>query len=61
MIVETHDDDATCLMCDTIDDYIKYEQHRLNVVNQVKAEDMKAENKLYGNVIVLNRMYTGTI
>jgi hypothetical protein len=37
MIAETHKDDVTCLMCDTVDDYMKYEQNRLNVVNQVKA------------------------
>ena len=50
-----------CIMCDTIDDFIKYEQHRLNIVSQVSMEDMKVENKYYGNVIVLNRMSTTTL
>ncbi len=45
-------------MCDTIEDFIKYEQHRLNIISQVTSEDMKSENKYYGNVIVLNRMCT---
>ena len=61
IIVETHDDDVCCLMCDTIEEYIKYEQHRLNIVSQVKAEDMKVENKYYGNIVVLNRMSTTTL
>ena len=61
MIVYADDTDDQCLVCDTIDDYLKYEQHRLNIVNQVKAEDMKEENKYYGNVIVLNRMTTMTL
>ena len=60
MIVET-DEDVTCLMCDTIDDYIKYEQHRLNLVSQVKAEDMKTEKRYYGNVILLKRLSTTTL
>ena len=61
MIVETHDDDVCCLMCVTIEEYIKYEQHRLNIVSQVKAEDMKVENKYYGNIVVLYRMSTATL
>ena len=44
--------DVECLMCD----YIKYEQHSLNIISQVTSEDMKSENKYYGNIIVLNRM-----
>ena len=47
-----------CLMCDTIKDFIKYVQHRLNIISQVTSEDMKSENKHYGNIIVLNRMCT---
>ena len=58
MRIQTDDEDTKCFVCDIVDDYIKYEHHRLNIVNQVKAEDMKAENKYYGNIIVLNRMST---
>jgi hypothetical protein len=58
MKIPTVSCDVECLMCDTIEDYIKYERHRLNIISQVTSEDMKSENKYYGNVIVLNRMCT---
>jgi stage V sporulation protein SpoVS len=55
MRIPSHEE-AMCVVCDTIEEYIRYEQHRLNVVNQITTEDMKAENKYYGNVIQLNHM-----
>ncbi len=48
--------DVECLMCDTIEDYIKYEQHSLNIISQITRKDMKSVNEYYGNVIMLNRM-----
>ena len=60
MIVDTCED-VPCLVCNTIDEYIKYEQHCLNIVSQVKAEDMKAEKRYYGNVLLLNRMSTTSL
>jgi hypothetical protein len=44
-----------CVMCDTIDDYVKYEQHRLHVLTYVMAHDMKAENREYGSIRVLSQ------
>ncbi len=35
-------------MCDLIKEFTEYELHHLNVVSQVKTEDMKSENKYYG-------------
>ena len=69
MIVESHDDDVMCLVCDTVEDYndyvcessIKGELHRLDVVSQVISEDLKIERKNYGNIITLNRMTTMTV
>jgi hypothetical protein len=55
MCIPSHEE-SMCVVCDTIEEYIRYEQHRLNVVNQITTEDMKAENKYYGNVIQLNCM-----
>ena len=55
MRIPSHEE-SMCVVCDTIEEYIRYEEHRLNVVNQITTEDMKAENKNYGNVIQLNRM-----
>jgi hypothetical protein len=60
MMIETYENDVKCLVCETIDDYIKYEQHRLNVISQVRAEDVKVENKYYGNAILLNRLSTSS-
>ena len=54
-------DSDICIVCDNIDDFVKYEQHRLNLISQVQCEDMKVENKYYGNVILLNRMSTSTL
>jgi hypothetical protein len=55
MCIPSHEE-AMCVVCDTIEEYIRYEQHHLNVVNQITTEDLKTENKYYGNVIQLNRM-----
>ena len=69
MIVEARSDDVSCLVCDTVEDYVKYElddfikseQHRLKIVGQVRAEDMKTENTYHGNVMSLNRISTMTL
>lgn len=53
-------------MCDMIQDYnvcqfykySKSDQHRLNLISQVKAKDMKGERKYHGNVVTLNRLST---
>ncbi len=47
-----------CIMCDTIDDYLRYEQHCLDVLNHVMAHGMKAENKEYSNIRVLSQLVT---
>ena len=68
MIVESHDENVECLVCDTMEDYNKYvyessikdELHRLSIVNQVGREDLRYENKCYGNIIRLNRVCTQT-
>ena len=60
MIVTAYSGDIRYLMCNTIEEYIKSEQHRLNIMSQIITEDMKTENTYYGNVVSLNRMYTHT-
>ena len=51
----------TCVMCDVIGASVRYAQHSLNVVKEVKAEDMIMEKKKYystellSSVIILNR------
>jgi hypothetical protein len=55
MRIPSHEE-TMCVVCDTIKEYIQYEQHCLNVVSQIMTEDLKTENKYYGNVIQLDRM-----
>ena len=42
------------LVCDSIEEYMRYEQHRSNIAQQVCKEDMKVENRTYGNVVTLH-------
>ena len=59
----------SCLMCDSMEDYNRYqyenyvksEQHRLDLVSQVTAEDMKVEKKYYGNVVTMSEMHVGDV
>jgi hypothetical protein len=39
---------AACLMCVTIEDYMKYEQHRSNIISQPTSEGIKSENNIMG-------------
>lgn len=59
-VVIDKDRESKWIVCNDIDDYVRYEQHRLNIVAQVTAQDMKAEKQYYGNVIVLDSMYVKT-
>ena len=54
MLMDSMNDDVACYICDSIDEYVKCEQHRLHILGQTIAEDMKAEKRYYGNVINLN-------
>jgi hypothetical protein len=60
MRVDTRVIGSNYVICDSIEEYMRYEQHRSHVVEQVTAEDMKVENKYYGNAILLNRICTNT-
>ena len=45
------------LLCDDIDEYVKFEQHRSNVVHRVTQEDLSIENREYGHVLQLKRLH----
>ena len=45
-----------CVTSSDMDEYLASEQHRLNVVNQVTMEDMKVENRYYGNTVITERV-----
>jgi hypothetical protein len=54
MRVDTCYDGPNYLVCDSIEEYVRYEQHRSNIAQQVCVEDMKVENRNYGNIVTLN-------
>ena len=54
MRVDTCYDGPNYLVCDSIEEYVQYEQHRLNIAQQICVEDMKVENRNYGNTVTLN-------
>ena len=54
MCVDTCYDGPNYLVCDSIEEYVLYEQHCLNIAQQVCVKDMKVENRNYGNIVRLN-------
>ena len=44
------------VICDSVEEYIRYEQHRSNVLQQIYSEDMRVENRYYGQTVLLNRL-----
>ena len=57
MRVESEFDGYDSVICDSVEEYLQYEQHHLNVVHQLCDEDMKVEKRLYGKVVLLRRMW----
>ena len=57
MKVESESIGPEYLLCNDIDEYIKFEQHRLNVVHRVTQEDLSIENREYGHVLQLKLLY----
>ena len=56
MRVESEFEGPDCDVCDSVEEYVRYEQHHLNVVHQTCDEDMKVEKKYHGRVVLLHRM-----
>ncbi len=56
MQVDTAYEGPNYLMCDDIEEYLRFEQHRLSVVQRVREEDMSIENRYYGEMLSLQRV-----
>ncbi len=56
MQVESEFNGFDYLLCEDIDDYVKYEQHRSCIINKVTEEDLSYENRGYKNITMLHRM-----
>ena len=50
--------DNVYVVCSSIEDYVKYDQHRSQLVSQITAEDMKAEKRMYSDIVVCNRIWS---
>ena len=49
-------DENVHVICSSIEEYIKYDQHSSYVLAQVQAEDFKAEKSMYGDIVICNRL-----
>jgi hypothetical protein len=56
MQLETESEGPDYMLCESIEDYMKYEQHRLCLINRVQEEDLSIENWYYKKVMMLYRM-----
>jgi hypothetical protein len=56
MQLESESEGPDYMVCESIEDYMKYEQHRSCLVNRVQEEDLSVENRHYKNVMMLYRM-----
>ena len=59
MVIESCSGGPNHIVCGEVEKYVGYEQHRLNVVNQVIREDMihmKVENRSYDHLVFMNRV-----
>jgi hypothetical protein len=56
MQLESESEGPDYMLCDSIEDYVKYEQHRSCIIDRVQEEDLSVENRYYRNVTMLYRM-----
>ncbi len=50
MQLESESEGPDYMLCDSIEDYVKYEQHRSCIIGRVQEEDLSVENHYYKNV-----------
>ena len=53
MRLEAYDERPKYVLCGNIDEYLRYEQHRSDLAQCVKENNIKVENEYYGNVLVM--------
>jgi hypothetical protein len=58
MRIDTHHEGPNYLMCDSIEEYLRFEQHRSYLAQRVTEEDLSVEARYYGNVVQLHRIVT---
>ena len=49
-------DENVHVICSSIEEYIKDDQHCSYVLAQVQEEDFKAEKSMYGDIVICNRL-----
>ena len=55
MMIQSAPGGPTEYVCDSIDDFLKYEHHRSLLEQETSERDLKVERKYYGNVVVLEK------
>ncbi len=58
MQINTEHEGPNYLVCDSIEEYLRFEQHRSCLVSRVNEEVMNIKNQYYGETLCLNRMVT---
>ncbi len=58
MHINTQYEGPNYLVCDSIEEYLRFEQHRSCLVSRVNEEDLSIENQYYGGTVCLNKMIT---
>ncbi len=56
MQLESESEGPDYMLCDSIEDYVKYEQHHSCIIDRVQEEDLSIENRYYRNVTMLYRI-----
>lgn len=56
MRVDTAYEGPNYLVCDDIEEYLRFEQHRSSVVQRIQEEELSVENRYYGEMISLQRV-----
>jgi hypothetical protein len=57
MRMNTEYEGLNYLVCDSIEEYLRFEQHRSCLVSRVNEEEMSIKNQYYGETVCLNRMF----
>jgi hypothetical protein len=58
MHINTEYEGLNYLVCDGIEEYLRFEQHHSCLVSRVNEEDMSIENQYYGETVCLNKTFT---
>jgi hypothetical protein len=56
MGLESESEGPDYMLCESIEDDVKYEQHHSCIIDKVQEGDLSVENRYYKNITMLCRM-----